>query len=376
MKLLILLMFISFPQVWAQADMPERPEGNQEIIHNIWLLHISATLDPITFNLLKDQLSPNSLTKIENLKLKEVETYFSSRKGTTSISLESLSRVDAIQFVSSIEEMSRLSISLSDSASDAVAEAQKEILSASEPSKLSKNEILEIVLQTPDLAYYKNGEYKDSLNLFLLCRENRNYACRFILKDIFGNLVRNSDDSLWSIPALAKSAKNIPFNKTNGQTPTGVHTIDSVMLEANRQISFGAFRRLMLDWIPTSKNDVSTKMFLPSSQHSLNWWKRASIARDAGRLYLRIHGTGKLNSNRKSSWYPHMPTSGCISTREGSYPAAEYTDQRVILDTMMRASQLSPIYSNEVKLKGALWVLNIDNKSSAVSVKDILDLGL
>jgi hypothetical protein len=371
MKLLILLAFVSTFKAQAQVDLPEGPLGNTEIIQSIWQLHSSNNLDPVLFNVYKDLLLIESLNQIDRLKLLEVTASFSSNKGNSSIFIENLTHIEALQLASSITSISNVSVSLSDLAMDSVVKAKQKISNASLPNDLSSKDIRELLVNTPDLAYYNNGEYKNSLNLFLICRENRNYACRFVLKNIYGDFVTNADGTLWSIPALAKSAKNIPFNKTNGQTPTGVHSIDSVMPEANRQVSFGKFRRLMLDWIPKSKNDMNTKMFLPHSQHSSRWWKRASIARDVGRLYLRIHGTGKINSNKKSTWYPHMPTSGCISTREGKYVSEKYMDQRVILDRMMRASQMSPVYSNEVKLKGALWVFNIDNKLSPVSIKEI-----
>ncbi len=82
------------------------------------------------------------------------------------------------------------------------------------------------------------------------------------MKDRFDRLVREEDGGLWSLPALAKSASGRPFNVTNGNTPQGVHTIDSVMPEANRQDAFGKFRRLILNWVPS---DEQTKTLLPES---------------------------------------------------------------------------------------------------------------
>jgi hypothetical protein len=143
------------------------------------------------------------------------------------------------------------------------------------------------------------------------------------------------------------------------------------MPQANRQGAFGKFRRMILDWIPTSIKEKNMSHFLPKSSLKSLWWKQASIARDNGRKHLRIHGTGRVNDDKESSYYPHVPTSGCISTREGKYSNINYKDQRNILDTMMQAMSLAPVYSNEVELKGVLYVMNLDDQKAAVSSEEI-----
>ena len=371
MKLLILLVCTMLGNIYAQSDLASIPVTNEEIIENIWVSYVDKELDPIQFYSLKSRLNYDLLSEIDKIKLEDVEVSFSPSKSIIRRLISKISRIDALKLISSKDEFTKTSVKLSGDAMKVVNDLNSEIDSSKSLNGLSKKKINELLVNTPDAAYFRNGKYKDTVKLFLFCRKDRNYPCLFLMKDIFGKFVKTSSNKVWSLPSLAKSARNISFNKTNGETPTGVHTIDSVMPSADRQRAFGKFRRLILNWIPSSRGDSTTKSLVPSSHHSLSWWKQASIARDAGRLYLRIHGTGKINTNPLSKYYPHMPTSGCISTREGKYRNKNYIDQRVILDTMMKASRLSPIYSNETRLKGLLWVINIDDEKRAVNLRDL-----
>ena len=65
----------------------------------------------------------------------------------------------------------------------------------------------------------------------------------------------------------------------NGQTPQGVHTIDSVMPEANRQIAFGKYRRLILNWVRGEFEEKPEMSFLPSESAESLWWRQASLSK-------------------------------------------------------------------------------------------------
>ena len=374
MKLLLLLGFSLVLPAFAQVDLPLIPKGNKEILSFLWVKHELNTLDPVEFHQLTEKVEFDGLSQIEEAKLRTIENSFLIMKNESKIFINSLTEAEAIQYINSKESLGN-TIQLSKSAIVTINKAKNKINRISKYNPLSTSEMKDLIFRTPDSAHYNNGEYKDTVRLFLFCRENRDFPCLFVMKDIFGNIVKENG-KVWSLPALAKSARNIPYYKTNGQTPNGVHTIDSVMPEANRQTAFGKFRRVMLDWIPKSQGELNTKHFLPKSHTQLNWWKRANIARDAGRLYLRIHGTGRLNDEPSSSYFPHMPTSGCISTREGKYGAIRYTDQRKVLDKLMDASQLKPVYSNEPNIKGILYVVNIDDQKKSVKLLDLKKFGV
>ena len=369
MKVLIIVLLVTLSlSVQSFIDMPNH---DNETLGSLWDSHIEGSLDPLEFQILKDKVEIDSYQDM--LRLSDIEASFTYSKQKKRLKLNnSFSFNEALGIASDLNLYQSINIELSEENKNLLIKAQKEIETI-EKAQLRPEEVREILLKTPDYAYYNNGEYKDTLKLFLICRKDRSYPCLFVLKDIFDQFVRNEDGQLWSMPALAQSKYGLAYNVTNGQTPMGVHTMDSVMPEANRVGAFGKFRRVILNWVPS---DSSIKHLIPAMSLSSLWWKQASLARDVGRKYLRIHGTGALNKDPSSKYYPHVRTSGCVSVREGMYPEAEYIDQRILLDKMMDAMNIAPTYNNEVEIKGMLYVLEIDSKEQKVSLADLKSIGV
>ncbi len=241
---------------------------------------------------------------------------------------------------------------------------------------LSQDLIADLFHNTPDATTYMNGEYVMSVKLFVFCRQNRLYPCLMVMRDIHGQVVRNSDGSIWTHKALASSARGLPSYTRNGNTPAGIMTIDSVMPVADQQISFGKFRRMILNFIPQSVDETLLKSLLPTSSHQDDWWKSSVVARDIGRNLFRIHGTGKINLDPKVPYYPFMRTSGCIAQQENEYNGVTFKDQRILLDTIMMAMDLEPNYENELKVKGILYLVELDDKNLPVSVEDLTSRGI
>jgi hypothetical protein len=242
--------------------------------------------------------------------------------------------------------------------------------------ELSKNVIADLFYDSPDVTTYMNGEYVNSVKVFMFCRTNRLYPCLMVMRDIHGRAVRNDDGSLWTHKSLASSARGLPSYTRNGNTPAGVWTIDSVMPYADQQISFGKFRRMIINFIPKSQDERLIKSLIPQSSHTEGWWHQTLTARDIGRNLFRIHGTGKKNMDPTTPYYPFMRTSGCIAQRENTYEGTTYKDQRVLLDTIMSAMDLIPEFSNEVKVKGILYVMEVDDQNRAVETQDLFQWGI
>ncbi len=224
---------------------------------------------------------------------------------------------------------------------------------------------------TPDLTSYAGGRYNKGIKLYMFCSTNRLYACLMLGKDAEDRPILNADGSLWTHQSLASSARNIPSFQRNGNTPAGVHHIDGVMPFADQNLSFGKFRRLILNFVPASQNESLTRSLLPEASRSSQWWMPSVVARDVGRSLLRIHGTGRINTWPDSSWYPFIRTSGCIAQRENTYNGVEFTDQRILLDTLMLAQGLEPKFENETRIKGLLYFIEINDQAKAVSVSDL-----
>lgn len=242
--------------------------------------------------------------------------------------------------------------------------------------EITNDVVTDLFYHTPDVTTYMNGEYVKSVKIFMFCRDNRLYPCLMTMRNVHGEIVRNEDGSIWTHPALASSARGLPSYTRNGNTPAGILTIDSVMPSADQQISFGKFRRMILNFVPKSRNEVLLKSLLPASSHQEDWWKPTVVARDAGRNLFRIHGTGKLNNDPLTPYYPFMRTSGCIAQRENTYPEMTYRDQRELLDDVMTAMDMVPNYQNEVKVKGILYLVDLDDKNAPVLAEDLALRGI
>lgn len=228
----------------------------------------------------------------------------------------------------------------------------------------------------PNVSTYMNGEYAHAVTIYKFCRENRIFPCLMAMKDIRGNVVRNDDGTLWTHQSLASSAKGLPSYARNGNTPAGIFTIDSVMPVADQQVSFGKFRRMMLNFVPKSRNEQLFKSLIPESSHESDWWRPSIAARDIGRNLFRIHGTGKINNDPTTPYFPFMRTSGCIAQRENTYTGVTYKDQRDLLDKIMVAMDMAPIYENELKIKGILYLIEIDDQNAPVTAEDLILRGI
>jgi len=212
------------------------------------------------------------------------------------------------------------------------------------------------------------GRYSEGVKLYLILSKNRKSPGFFILKDHANRWVTTESGELWSQIALASSRHDLPFYSANGQTPQGIMTIDGVMPEANNQSLFGKNRRLVINFIPRSEDNETLKSFLPQEHQELDWWKQSIIARDIGRRYFRIHGTGVKCQDESASFYPFVRTSGCIAQREVE---GKFNDQRILLNHLMRAMDLETDFENETLIKGVLKVVELKHRESAISLKDI-----
>lgn len=242
--------------------------------------------------------------------------------------------------------------------------------------QINEDIVEDLFHNTPDVTTYMNGEYVKSVKIFMFCRTNRLYPCLMVMKNVHGEAVRNEEGKLWSNPALGSSARGLPSYVRNGNTPAGIHTIDSVMPYADATLSFGKFRRMILNFIPKSKNESLIKSLLPSSSHESDWWKSGVVARDIGRNLIRIHGTGKINTDKNTPYYPFMRTSGCIAQRENTYDGVTFKDQRSLLDSIMMAMDLDKTYENETNIKGILYLVELDDTNAPVALEDLALRGI
>lgn len=156
--------------------------------------------------------------------------------------------------------------------------------------------------------------------------------------------------------------------------------MDSVMPKTNKRLKYGEFRRIILNFIEASSkaqiDEENTKWLLPESSHNHSWWRQAGVARDMGRTAFRIHGTGWVNFNGSSPHYPFVPGIGCIVQRENRHRTTTFVDQRLLLDQLMLSSRLDPTPDNEFRIRGLLYVIEIDDKAEPVHLRELTEMGL
>lgn len=230
--------------------------------------------------------------------------------------------------------------------------------------------------ETHRIPAFQGGAYGGKPRLYMFCRHDRKQKCLLAMRDKDNQPVRNTDGSLWTQPALGLSARGLPFNERNGYTPQGVHLMRGVMPEANFPEAYGRFRRVILDFVPRSAGEAEQRKLLPEESQGRDWWKEAMIARDIGRGELRIHGTGERNDDTKTPYYTFVPTIGCVAQRELRYGNVTYTDQRLLLDRLMRAGGLSVGYASEPLIQGLFYVIELSAGGGAVTTAELARFGV
>ena len=363
---------------FAQVDILDyKSLSDEDKVELLWSNFLDDRLDPVQLYSTLNKLKQQDLSFSSKLRILKLESIFSRSKKDVVITVpDELTKRDILRIAAEIDFYGHLLGETSIENQKRIQKAQNQLAKLKVFEQKSSQELQNLYYNTPDFSGYKNGEYKDTLKLFLFCRHDRNFPCLIIMKDIFDQPVRNTDGTLWSIPALAKSSRNFPYSITNGQTPQGVHQMDSVMPEADQFKDFGKWRRVILNWVEASELDKNMSHFLTKQTLKSNWWRQSSIAREIGRKWLRIHGTGKKNKSPATTYFPHVPTSGCISTLEGDYGKNKYQDQRLLLDKMMESMQLVPVFTNEADIKGILYVVDLDQKKKKVTLKDLAVYGI
>lgn len=237
-------------------------------------------------------------------------------------------------------------------------------------------EIHDLYFAHPPLETLLGGAYANKPRLFLFCRHERDLPCLFVMKDAFDRPVRLASGQLWTMPALALSGEGLPYNRTGGNTPQGVLRMDGVMPEPPVPQDFGKFRRVILNFVPRSPSEDLLRRALPPASQASSWWHESVVARDVGRGGLRIHGDGGNGSDPRSPYYPLVSSAGCVTVREGKYDGVDYIDERLLLDQLMRAQGLAPVYANETAIRGLLYLVEIDDEHGPVTATDLSRYGI
>lgn len=218
---------------------------------------------------------------------------------------------------------------------------------------------------------------ENSIVIYSLQRKNRDYPGICIIKGSDNNFIRNSDNSIFHIPQLARSITNLPGYLTDGNTPQGIFSIQGTDFSQNKFIGPTENIQLILPFESSAKNffhnDISEENFTKDLYTNLlpDSWKNyfpvyeAYYAGLAGRNEIIAHGTTIDPSLYEGKiYYPNTPSLGCLCAYENW---SELTGERLF----SYQQQLIDAFKSTGGNKGFLIVIEIDNQKSPVKIEEI-----
>ena len=166
-----------------------------------------------------------------------------------------------------------------------------------------------------------------------------------------GRFARDEKGRLIMIPQLARSASNLPYFLTNGNTPQGIYSILGIGVSRNNFIGPTPNLQLIMPnesaWssffhAPMDTTDLTEayNSLLPSSWERYSPMQESFIAGLAGRTEIIAHGTTidpEFFAGKK--YYPVSPTLGCLCAREIWDPATgtlRESDQLKLVNTFLQ----------------------------------------
>ena len=213
--------------------------------------------------------------------------------------------------------------------------------------------------------------------IYSLQRWNRNYSGLAIIQNEDGTFARDSLGKLLVFQQLARSASNLPYFITSGNTPQGIYSVQGTGISHNNIIGPTPNLQLLLphendDLFLHEKLDSSASflqnylLLLPPDWRNYSPMKEALEAGTAGRTAIIAHGsTIDPEYFKNEPFYPLTPTLGCLCARESwniFTGKLNNSDQFDFINTYLARTE------DEA---GYLIVINVDNKQAPVSREEV-----
>ena len=207
-------------------------------------------------------------------------------------------------------------------------------------------------------------------------RKNRDYPGLVLIRNLDGNFITDSLGNIFNVPQLARSITNLPGYLTNGNTPQGIFKMYGFGVSMSNFIGPTANVQLGMPVEISMKKffDDSTildsvwaidryqKLIPPKLKDYLPLYY-SYYAGLAGRSEIIAHGTTIDPKYYKGkSYYPLTPTEGCLCTKEIWNGKRLESDQQKLINGLLKAGGAN----------GYCVVIELDDKQSAVTLKDIL----
>ncbi len=213
--------------------------------------------------------------------------------------------------------------------------------------------------------------------IYSLQRWNRNYPGLAIIQNEDGSFARDSLGKLLVFQQLARSASNLPYFITSGNTPQGIYSVQGTGISHNNLIGPTPNLQLLLphendDLFLHEKLDSSASflqnylLLLPPDWRNYLPMQEALEAGTVGRTAIIAHGsTIDPEYFKNEPFYPLTPTLGCLCAKENwniFTGKLNSSDQFDFINTYLTRTE------DEA---GYLIVINVDNKQAPVSREEV-----
>ncbi len=212
--------------------------------------------------------------------------------------------------------------------------------------------------------------------MYSIQRKNRDHPGLVIVRNGDGNFIKDSTGEIEHIPQLARSLTNLPGYISNGNTPQGIFLMYGFGVSMSNFIGPSANVQMSMP-VETSIKKFLSDSSIADSIWSIDYYNRlipkalrnylplyySYYAGQAGRSEIIAHGTTvDPNWYLNQPYYPLTPSQGCLCAREIWDGKRIESDQQKLVNTLLHAGGAN----------GYCVVIEIDNKDTPVTIKDIL----
>jgi hypothetical protein len=212
--------------------------------------------------------------------------------------------------------------------------------------------------------------------MYSIQRKNRDYPGLVLIRNQYGDFIKDSNGIIFSVPQLARSTTNLPFYLRGGNTPQGIFLMHgfgvsmssfigptaNVQLSMPIEESIKAFMRDSSITDTTWNIDYYKKLIPADLQNYLPLYY-SYYAGLAGRTEIIAHGTTiDPNIYIHQSYYPLTPSQGCLCTKEIWNGKRLESDQQKLINALLKAGGAN----------GYCVVIELDDKQSPVTLNDII----
>jgi hypothetical protein len=212
--------------------------------------------------------------------------------------------------------------------------------------------------------------------MYSIQRKNRDYPGLVVIRKSDGTFLKDADGDVFNVPQLARSMSNFPYYFKNGNTPQGIYRMEGFGVSMSNFIGTTPNVQLFMPMeVNTSKFFKQTynggwsldayRRLLPYALKYYDPLLEVYYAAAAGRTEIIAHGsTIDPEYYRNTSFYPHTPSEGCLSTSEVWNGNLAQSNQQVLVNGLLKTGGAN----------GYCVVVDLDDKDEPVTIEELLPL--